>query len=94
MSELTSAFFRPREGESGEAPPVAEEASRFRGSAPVCGREATGNRKRRDGGAGCIAILDAELVAIDGNVAVPVRGAGCIDEFHYWNTLLSLLPSP
>ena len=47
-------FSCPREGESGEAPPVAEEASRFRGGTPVCGRETAGNRKRRDGGAGCI----------------------------------------
>ena len=31
-------------GESGEAPPVAEKASRFRGSTPVGGREAAGNR--------------------------------------------------
>ena len=69
-------FSCPREGESGEAPPVAEEASRFRGSAPVCGREASGNRK------GATVERAASGTAVPERrtsmVAVPVRGAGCI----------------
>ena len=34
-------------GERGEAPPVAEEASRFRGSTPIGRRKAAGNRQVR-----------------------------------------------
>ncbi|MCI6568112.1 MAG: hypothetical protein MSF32_04320, partial [Dysosmobacter sp.] len=33
------------EGETGEAPPAAEKASRFRGSGAIGGQEGAGNRK-------------------------------------------------
>ena len=64
-------------GERGEAPPVVEEASRFRGSTPIGRREAAVNRQVRR----CLRIASPRFPSCfdSSEVAVPARGADCIE---------------